>query len=180
MIRKRFIAIAAAGLVLGGAGIAGAQVAPSHDGGPPDNANPQVITHNCGALTEDIVKTQNHPVMTNAMGFILVPGAPTVINVPDGQSRCLKLLFTAEAACGPSAAADFCYVQALVDGAPMDPDGAGFQSLVSEDGSANAHAYEWVKRVGDGNHVVTIERRVGNAATDFYLDDYTIDLEVHL
>lgn len=180
MFRKRFIALIAAGIVLGAASIAGAQVVLEHDGGPPDNANPQVLVHNCGALTQNIVKTQNHPVNTNSVMPIPVPGASTEIHVPDGQSRCLKLLFTAETACGPSAAADFCYLQAYVDGIPMNPDGAGFMAFQSEDGSSEGNAFEWVKRVGEGDHTVTLERNVGNAATDFELDDYTIDLEVHM
>jgi hypothetical protein len=62
----------------------------------------------------------------------------------------------------------------------MDPDGGGFQALDSEDATASAHAYEWIKRVGPGVHNITIERRVGNANTVFRLDDYTSDLQVQL
>ena len=62
----------------------------------------------------------------------------------------------------------------------MDPDGAGFQAIDSEDGTASAHAYEWIKRVGDGPHIVRIERRVGNAATSFWADDWTFDVSLSL
>ena len=73
-------------------------------------------------------------------------------------------------------APDFCYVRALVDGVPMDPNGAGFEAMDSEDGTASAHAYEWVKRVGEGPHTVRIEQRVGNGATTFWVDEMTFDI----
>jgi len=67
-------------------------------------------------------------------------------------------------------------VQAFIDGVPMDPNGAGFEAFDSEDGTASAHALEWVKRVGPGNHVVTLQWRVLAAGTPFYLDDWTLDI----
>ena len=84
--------------------------------------------------------------------FQQLPGADTQVVVPDGQTRCVKVLLTAETACEITDAADFCYVRALVDGVPMDPNGAGFQTMVSEDGTAESGAYEWIKRVGEGPH----------------------------
>ena len=178
--RKRFIALAAAGLVLGGGAVAGAQaIVLDPDGGPHDEAPPIVLTHNCGPVQQSIVKTQNHPVTTSAMAFVPVPGMQWGVQVPDGQTRCLKLLYTAESACtGWAGGNDFCYIRALVDGVPMDPDGQNFQAFDSEDATASAHAYEWIKRVGEGNHLVTIERRVGNAATIFTLDEETGDLTI--
>jgi hypothetical protein len=61
----------------------------------------------------------------------------------------------------------------------IPPQGGGFQVFLSEDTTENAHAYEWVSRVGPGNHTIVIQRRVGNAATGFLLDDWTFDLEIH-
>ena len=55
----------------------------------------------------------------------------------------------------------------------MDPNGAGFQAMDSEDGTASAHALEWVERLGEGAHIIRIEQRVGNAATTFVKDDWT-------
>ena len=111
--------------------------------------------------------------------------APKVFTQPQ-LFACLALktffnlsLFTAETACGPSAGPDLCFVQATIDGVPMDPDGLAFQAIQSEDGSAEGNAYEWIERVGEGQHVIAIERRVQNAATPFYTDDWTFDVEVH-
>jgi hypothetical protein len=117
--------------------------------------------------------------VTNSVAFVLVPGAATGFTVPAGVTRCVKVLFTGKAACrGPTAVIDFCYIRALLDGVEMLPQGAGLQTFLSEDATENAHAYLWVARVGPGNHVVQIQRRVGNAATSFLLDDWTFDVSL--
>ena len=162
------------------AGIALGQIANPPDGGPPQAPGPNVVTVACGPNQTSIVKTDASPTATSAVAFQQLAGAVTQIVVPDGQSRCVKVLLTAETACQSDLPDDFCYVRALIDNVPMDPNGANFQALDSEDGTASAHAYEWVKRVGDGPHTVRIERRVGNAATMFWTDDWTFDTSLYL
>lgn len=162
------------------ASLAVAQVVqPQRDGNPNPENGSNLKTTVCGPSVGSTVQTQNRPNTTNEQGFHPLPGASVPLFVPPGVTRCVKVLFTAETACGASAAPDFCYVQALIDGQPMDPDGAGFQAIDSEDSTAAAHAFEWVKRVGPGNHQVTLERSVGNAATAFYIDDWTFDVQVY-
>jgi hypothetical protein len=171
----------AAATLVATAGIALAQAIPNPpDGGPPQPPGPNVITTACGPNQTSIVKTDATPTATSSVPFQQLPGAVTQFGVPDGQSRCVKVLLTAETACQSDLAADFCYVRALVDGVPMDPNGGGFQAMDSEDGTASAHAYEWIKRVGEGPHTVRIERRVGNAATTFWTDDWTFDTSLYL
>jgi hypothetical protein len=171
----------AAATLLATAGLALAQAIPNPpDDGPPQAPGPNVMTTACGPNQTSIVKTDASPTTENAVAFQQMPGAVTQFGVPDGQSRCVKVLLTAETACQSQLAADFCYVRAVIDGAPMDPNGAGFQAMDSEDGTASAHAYEWVKRVGEGVHTVRIERRVGNAATTFWTDDWTLDTSLSL
>jgi hypothetical protein len=163
------------------AALAAAQAGPPPaDGGPPQEPGPHVITTTCGPNQTSIVKTDASPTTTNAVNFAVLPGAVTPFAVPAGQSRCVKVLLTAETACQSPGAADFCYVRAMIDNVPMDPDGANFQALDSENATASAHAYEWIKRVGAGNHTVRIERRVGNAATTFWTDDWTFDVSLSL
>jgi len=58
-------------------------------------------------------------------------------------------------------------------------DVATVRRLLSEDPTENGHAYEWVRRIGPGNHTILIQRRVGNAATGFLLDDWTFDLQIY-
>jgi hypothetical protein len=62
----------------------------------------------------------------------------------------------------------------------MDPNGAGFEAMDSADDTASAHAYEWVKRVGEGPHTVSIVRNVGAATTMFWTDDWTFDTSLYL
>jgi len=162
---------ASASLAFGQAG------GPKPDGGPPEPAAQPIVT-TCGPSVNSTVITRNSPSTTNVTAFQLLPGATTHITVPPGTTRCIKVLFTAETACGLTAAPDFCYVQATLNNVPMNPNGTGFQAIDSEDGSASAHAFEWVKRVPAGVYTVEIDRRVLVAGTPFYTDDWTMDVSV--
>lgn len=167
--------IVAAGVA--SASLAIAQVAVSRDGSDGGAAAARIVT-GCGPNLSSTVITQNSPSTTTVVGWQLLPGAVMGFNVPAGvASRCVKVLLTAETACGQSNAADFCYVRALIDGVPMDPDGANFQAMDSEVQTASAHAYEWVKRVPAGAHTIQIQWRVLNANTSFYADDWTMDIQ---
>ena len=181
-MRKRTVAgIVVAAALAGTASLAAAQVVPAPDGGPAAGgaAGPVTVT-SCGASVGSTVITQDDPRTKNVPGFTTLPGTLRQFNVPAEQTRCIKVLFTAEAACGLSAGPDFCYVQALIDGVPMDPDGGGFQVLASEDGTASGNAYEWVKRVGPGAHTVELQWSVLAAGTQFWLDDWTFDVQQYL
>jgi hypothetical protein len=179
MLRKKWIAGLAASLVLGGASIAAAQDVIGADGGPP-GAPPggNYTQQGCGAEQFNLVRTQSTPSVTSSTTFAGIPGTAFPFAVPANQSRCVKVLLTAETSCTDSNANDYCYVQALIDGVPMDPDGQGFQAIDSEDATASAHAYEWVARVGAGNHVLELEQRVRNNNTVLRLDDWTQDITI--
>jgi hypothetical protein len=183
-LRKKAVAgVLAVAALAATASLAAAQaVAPAPDGGPanPPAAPAGAVTTTCGPLQTSIVTTHNGPRTMNATAFQSLPGAVGRFTVPAGQSRCVKLLFTAETACGLTGGPDFCYVQAVIDGNPMNPDGTGFQAIDSEKGTARGHAYEWVKRVGPGNHTIAVQWRVLAAGTPFYVDDSTFDVQLHL
>jgi hypothetical protein len=178
-MRKKSIAALATCLALAGGGAAVAQVVvPASDGGPPA-AGGMLINTPCGDYTQpNLVRTQSAPSLTSSVGYVNLPGSGFGFNVPAGASRCVKVLFTAETSCTGYAGPDYCYVQALLDGAPMDPDGANFQAMDSEDDTASAHAYEWVGRVGPGAHNLVIQQRVGNPNTVFRTDDWTQDIQI--
>jgi len=131
----------------------------------------------CGGDINTIVRTENAATATFNSGFLTF--ASTTVSVPSGSTRCIKVLFTAEATCSGTAGTDFCYVRALDNGVEMSPQGAGFQTLVSEDTSANGHAYEWITRAGAGTHVISMQRRSGTSSTRFFMDDWTFDVTVH-
>jgi hypothetical protein len=174
-MRKKWIAGLATCFVLAGGSIAVAQAITASDGGPV-NAGGQYLQTQCGQEVANVIRTQSTPGTTSSVPWVNLPGTQYAFAVPDNATRCVKVLLTAETSCSDYAGPDYCYVQALIDGVPMDPDGANFQAMDSEDDSASAHAYEWVKRVGPGNHVLVIQQRVGNANTVFRTDDWTQDI----
>jgi len=139
----------------------------------------------CGPAINSVVTTQNNLTTTSSASFVDLPGAVQNISVQlsAGTLGCVKVVFTAEAAClGSAAGGNICFIQALLDDVPMQPQGGGrqaFISQVSQDVTASAHAYEWVRRVGEGNHVVRIQQRVGDTNTVFEIDDWTFDVQIY-
>ncbi|MDA0174143.1 hypothetical protein OJ998_33885 [Solirubrobacter taibaiensis] len=178
-MRKRLLILPLA-LLAGTASVATAQVVNNdHDRGPVAG---QLIDHPCGPEQQSVVRTQSAVGSTNSTAPDPLGAATMTVNVPDGQTRCIRVLFTAETSCTGFAGApnDYCRIQATIDGAPMDPNGAGFMTIDSEDASGDGHAFEWIKRVGDGPHVIELVRTVGNAATTFTHDDWTLDVALKL
>jgi muramidase (phage lysozyme) len=177
MTKQWIAALAGCVALAGGASVAVAQDFTASDGGPP-NPGGQYQQTACGPELANVVRTQSAPGTTSSVPWVNLPGTPYAFNVADNASRCVKVLLTAETSCTGFAGNDYCYVQALIDGVPMDPDGANYQAMDSEDDTASAHAYEWIKRVGPGNHVLTIQQRVGNVNTVFRTDDWTEDIQI--
>jgi hypothetical protein len=130
------------------------------------------ISVSCGAETASLTRTENTGLTFSNTGFLALPGSGVTVNVPAGATRCVKVLFTAEAG-----ASNFCYVRAVDNGIPMFPDGGSFQALVSHDGTANGHAFLWVRRLGSGSHTISIQRRVNAGSCG--IDDWSMDVEVH-
>jgi len=132
----------------------------------------------CGAPVNSVIRLE--PVASSTSSTVFVNLINVNIAVPAGTTRCIKVIFTGEALCrGPTAVSDNCIIRAMDNAIEMNPQGGGAQLLLSEDPTANAHAYEWVSRVGAGNHNIQIQRRVTNAATVFTLDDWTFDVSIH-
>lgn len=161
------------------ASVATAQILsnPDHDRGPVAG---QIKRVTCGPLQQSIVSTNSGQITTSSVPWVASPATQTQIQIPNGPERCVKVLFTAETSCTGVAGApnDYCYVRALIDGVPMDPDGANFQAIDSEDASGDGHAFEWVAHVGPGNHLVELERRVGDPNTVFTHDELTFDVQM--
>jgi hypothetical protein len=172
----------AAAVLAASAAIAVGQAIPNppdgSDPGPLPPSNPRSQT--CGPLLSNTINTDSSPSLTSNTAFSVLPGAAIPVTVPEGAKRCVKVLFTAETACEVTGAPDFCYVRAMANNVPLDPVGGGFQAIDSEDGTASGHAYEWVGELGPGNYTIHLDRRVLNAATTFWTDDWTFDVEVHL
>lgn len=176
-MRKRLLILPLV-LLAGTVSVAGAQVInDDHDRGPLAG---QVLDHPCGPEQQNIVRTQSAVGSTNSVVPVAMPATIMNINVPANQSRCVKVLFTAETSCTGFGGADYCRVQATLDGAPMNPNGAGFMTIDSEDATGDGHAFNWVKRIGPGQHTLQITQEVDNAATTFTHDDWTMDVSIKL
>ena len=148
----------------------------SGDGGTP-GAQRALLTTNCNAPVQSRIRTENVDLETSSTNFVTVPGANIQVIVAAGTTRCIKVVFTGEAGCAGSAGTDFCYVRAIATGAVMNPNGGNEQVFSSEDTSAEAHAYEWITRLGPGTYNISVQGRVDSSATDFYLDDWTFEVE---
>jgi hypothetical protein len=179
MLRNIKLLSSAAAMIVAAALSVSIAAAQSPDGSPAAataQASPQaVVSTSCGSQFFSRVITQNAATSTNNTGFQSIAGFS--FSVPSGQARCIKVLFTAEAACSGSGT-NFCYVRAIINGVEMFPQGGSLQTLQSEDGTASGHAYEWFRRVGAGSYTVFIQRRSGNTSSFFWLDDWTADFRL--
>lgn len=164
------LAVAAGGLFPDGSPRAGA---PGH---APTRA---LASYTCGAVVSSTIRTQNersNPLLSSET-FVPVPGAAVDVVVPSGESRCIKVRFTAEAACygGDS---NYCYVRALRSGVPLPPNGSDTQALVSRAPFAGGYTHDWVTRAGAGTHRIVLQGRTSESTTQFDLDDWSFEVEV--
>ena len=139
----------------------------------PASAVVQVFTCN-GGLVNNEVRADNVLRTTSSTSFVPIPGTTTSLQIPN--SSCVKVLFTAETTCVKSAASDICDIRAVVNGVEMHPQAGGTQIMDSESGGRQAHAYEWIARLGENPYTLRIEWKVRNAATRFEIDDWTMDI----
>ncbi len=131
----------------------------------------------CGRQEYSIAVADSAASSTTSTAFVPLPNASVEINVYGEETRCVKVLFTAETACSPTPAGDYCYVRALDNGRYISP-GNKFQAIDSDHGTAQGHSFEWIHRVGPGKHTFTIEWRVRETPTSFFIDDWTFDVQV--
>ena len=137
-----------------------------------------LVTTDCREDVQTRVLTQETP--SSTVGAAFAGFASLVVGVPAGASRCLMVEFNAETACSgdPAIADDFCYVRALDNGVEMLPLSGSFTSFQSEDTTAESNSHRWIRRVGAGNHTITLQRRTDGGATVFYLDDWMFSVTV--
>ena len=147
-------------------------------GGASVDAAPRaLIGANCTTPVQSRFRTESSGLQTDSTSFSTVPGAVLQVIVPAGTTRCVKAVFTGEAGCRGPAGDAFCYIRAIADGAVMNPNGGSEQVFSSNDPSAESHAYTWINRLGPGTYNIAVQGRVENSATDFFLDDWTFEVE---
>src|SRR5215213_7487971 len=90
----------------------------------------------CGAPINSVLRLE--PVASSINSTVFVNLVNVNIAVPAGTTRCIKVVFTGEATCsGPSTVSDRCFIRALDNATELNPQGAGFQTLLSEDSTPN-------------------------------------------
>jgi hypothetical protein len=122
---------------------------------------------------------------TSATSFVDLPGATATITVPGPENGLVLARFSAESACYQPGATigNWCSVQILLDGAPMDPaTGVDFAFDSTDAGtetstSWESHSMDRSLVVGPGNHTVVVQWVVTNGATIFRLDDWSLTIE---
>jgi hypothetical protein len=141
-------------------------------------AQATLLRTNCGAPIQSIALTQNAQFETTNSTFTRVTGAVANITVPAGTTRCVKVRFTAPAACfGPFGAE--CLIRALTNTVEMNPMLAGNQFLASpEDSSPQPNSYHWVSRLSPGAYSVQVQIRRNATATSAKLQYWAMDIEI--
>jgi hypothetical protein len=139
-----------------------------------------ILQLDCGAPIQSSVITGNDLFETTSKLFVRVRGAVLTMTVPAGQTRCVKLRFTAGVTCRGSSGTEACFIRAVVDSDEMRPQPGGNQGLSGRLLRPTGLAYEWVKRLSEGQHVIQIQVRTLNVPENITvgINDWTMDVEV--
>lgn len=117
----------------------------------------------------------NDEFATSSSTYVPIPGAVIGINVPSGQTRCIRVRFSTSSSCAATNATDHCYIKVLAayeSGAyPFDPV-AVFTSIPY----ASANSFEWISRLGAGAYKIRAQAATNNVA--FTLANWTFTVDV--
>jgi hypothetical protein len=183
---KRLIIPVLAAFVLGLATLGQAQATATPSAArAPDNAINDVVSCDGGRQEAAKVAMDNQPttIGENA-GFVLLPDAEVSFNVPGGDIDQAIVTFSAEATLDGQTTpltvpTDAMQLRILLDGVPMSP----LNDLNFTTDAGHANAIEACRRVGAGNHAVTVEWFLfdqGAASVLFgTLDDWSLHVEIN-
>lgn len=133
-----------------------------------------VITR-CGALVNSIAKTEINFFTTNSEQPVVLAGTVVSFTVPAGASRCVKVRFSAIANC-PNA----CFLRAFVDTVELNPKWTinPLRFAQAPQNSGVAQSFEWVGRVGAGQHAVQIKIQTGNVIANANIGPFTTVVDI--
>jgi hypothetical protein len=139
-----------------------------------------VVDTSCFAPIESRVLTGNDLFQTTSKTFVRVHGAALTVVVPATLTRCIKVRFTGGVTCKAPSGTETCFIRALADGVEMNPQGAGQQALSGELLQPTGLGFQWVKRLGPGQHVIQIQVRSVNVPESITVgvNDWMMDVEV--
>jgi hypothetical protein len=129
----------------------------------------------CGSPINSIVKTNIDFFNTSSEIPVNLAGASAQFNVPVGESRCVRVRFSAVANC-PHA----CFLRAFENLNELNPAWVVNPLRFSQDATngGTAHSFEWVGRVGPGRHTITIKIQTGNSISNASIGPHTTTVEI--
>ena len=133
------------------------------------------VTTSCGAPLSSIVKTVIDQFSTPSETPVILVGTGVNITVPAGETRCVRVRFSAVAECPHN-----CFVHAFANTTPLNPVQSSSSLRFSSDSINNgtAHSFEWAGRVGPGQQTIFIKVNTGNTIEDARFGPFTTTVEI--
>ena len=140
----------------------------------------EITNTNCGAPIQSSVVTGNELFETTSKSFVRIRGAVLTVVVPPGQARCVKVRFTGGVTCKGSSGNEVCLIRARAGDAELRPEAGANQGLSGRLLRPTGLGFQWVGRLGQGQHVIQIQVRTLDLPETVTLgiNDWTMDVEV--
>jgi len=139
-------------------------------------ASAEYLSVMCGAPVNSIVKTMyNVTFQTASATFADLGGANATINIPAGQTRCVKVTFHTLLSCSVgNPAIDGCHIKVKDKSNPLIF--APPSVVYSNASDISTHSFEWANRLQAGSHPIQVQVSVDSGKIDVYA--FTFDVEV--
>jgi hypothetical protein len=140
----------------------------------------EITNTNCGAPIQSSVATGNELFETTSRSFVRIRGAVHIVTIPLGQTRCVKVRFTGGVTCKGSSGNEVCFIRARAGGEELFPDAGSDQRLSGRLLRTTGLGFQWVGRLGEGQHVIQIQVRSHDVPETITvgINDWTMDVEV--
>lgn len=104
---------------------------------------------------------------------VFVGGSGITIDIPADKTRCVRVRFSAVAECPLS-----CFLRAVADTNELNPSWTSNALRFSSGDEGTAHSFEWVERLGAGEHTIKISTQTGNSSVVAKIGPWTHTVEV--
>lgn len=132
------------------------------------------VKTSCGPVVQKTVISNDAstPFQTMSSTAVRVPGAVQNVNVPTGDTRCIKVTFSGGMSCQGNGDNANCFIRARAGATNLNP------GQIS--GNDMRNVYQWIGRFAAGTHAVQIQiwRTSINAGALARVDDWVMDVEV--
>jgi hypothetical protein len=138
-------------------------------------AGAATVTTQCGASIRSFTKTNIDFFSSSSESPVNITGASANVIVPAGQTRCVRVRFSAVANCPNS-----CFLRAFANSNELNPSWVVNPLRFSNDlmNSGTAHSFEWAERLGPGTYLVRISFQTGNTISAANIGPYATTVEV--